>query len=159
MLGEKVAGAAVSLFLYILSYIQVFPYSCTYCRTYKCFPTLGRTVAHTSVSPLSDVLSHIQVFPHSQAYCRTYKCFPTLGRTVTHTSVSPLLYILTHIQVQCYLPLWWLHFDFLDFNNRVCHVMKITIAENNPDVGLFTQEFALAVTFMLEPIMMISVAL
>ena len=33
-----------------------------------------------------------------------------------------------------------LHSDFRDLNNEVCHVMKMTVAESNPDMGLLTQQ-------------------
>ena len=40
------------------------------------------------------------------------------------------------MQVLCYLPLQQLQSDFGDFNNGVRHVSKITLAENDPDLGL-----------------------
>ena len=41
--------------------------------------------------------------------------------------------------MQCYLPLWGLYSDFGDFNDGVCHGMKIslTLAECTPDFGDF----------------------
>ena len=50
------------------------------------------------------------------------------------------------IHVQCYLPLWRLHPDFGHFNNGLCHVMKITTAESNLDMGLVVHE-----TFRFKP--------
>ena len=33
--------------------------------------------------------------------------------------------------------------NFEDFNNAVCHVVKITTAESSPDVGFLTQQMFL----------------
>ena len=46
------------------------------------------------------------------------------------------LFILSYRHVQCYSTHWHLRSNLGDFNNRVCHVMKIIITESNPDVGL-----------------------
>ena len=46
------------------------------------------------------------------------------------------LCILSYRHVQCYSTHWHLRSNLGDFNNRVCHVMKIIITESNPDVGL-----------------------
>ena len=59
---------------------------------------------------------HVQPFSHT--------CTPTV----------------IHVQVRCYLLLWLLHSDFGDFMNGVCHVIKVTIAESNPDMGLLAQQ-------------------
>ena len=55
--------------LYILSYIQVFPHTCAYCPTYKCF-------LHTCIYTV------LHMFPHTCIYCPT--CFPTPVYTVQH---------------------------------------------------------------------------
>ena len=59
-----------------------------------------------------------------------------LGEKVACATVSPHLSLLSYIPVQCYPPLWQLHCDFRDFNNGVCHVLKITTADSSPDMGL-----------------------
>ena len=46
---------------------------------------------------------------------------------------------MSYRQVQCYPPFSQVHSDFGDFNNGLCHVMKITIAESNLAFGLRTQ--------------------
>ena len=58
---------------------------------------------------------------------RVCSCFPTLVHTVVY-------------KMQCYPPLWHLHSDFGDFSDGVGHVVKITEAESNPDMGLLTQQ-------------------
>ena len=63
---------------------------------------------------------------------------PILGEKLVCAAVSPHLYIC--IQAQCRLPLRQLHSDFGDFNNGVCRVVKIIVAQSNPDVGLLTQQ-------------------
>ena len=63
-----------------------------------------------------------------------------LGETVAHAAVSPHLYITSYTRVRRYLPFHQLHSRLGDFSIGVCHVMKITIAEINPDLGLFTQQ-------------------
>ena len=42
------------------------------------------------------------------------------------------------IQVKCFLPLW--HLKFGDFSHGICRVVKITIADSNPDMKLWTQQ-------------------
>ena len=74
-----------------------------------------------------------------------------LGEKVVCAAVSPLLYTLPYMQVQWYLPLQQPHFNFPDFNNGDFYVMKITIAESNPDDNKHFV-LALALTFWLEPI-------
>ena len=60
-----------------------------------------------------------------------------LGETVECATVSPYPHTLPYMPVQCYLPLrQQLHFDFGYFNDGVGHVMKITIAESNPNVAV-----------------------
>ena len=44
------------------------------------------------------------------------------------------------VTVHFKMPLRQLHSAFGDFNNGVCHVMMITVAECNPGVGLLTQQ-------------------
>ena len=56
-----------------------------------------------------------------------------MGEKVAYATVSSYLYIPSCIQVPCSLPFWQLYSDFGNFNNGVCYVVKITIAENNPD--------------------------
>ena len=63
-----------------------------------------------------------------------------LGEKIAYAIVSSHLKMLSDIQVQCYPPLRQLHSDFGDFNNEVCHVMKMTIAENNLDMVLLQQQ-------------------
>lgn len=46
----------------------------------------------------------------------------------------------SHGQVQCYSPLRQQYSDFGVFSNGVAYVIKITVAESNPHVGLLTQE-------------------
>ena len=62
-----------------------------------------------------------------------YNCSPSLPLPPP----PPHMNLLSCIQVQLYPPHWPLHFDFWDFNIGVCHVMKITVADSNPDKGLF----------------------
>ena len=64
---------------------------------------------------------------------------PMLGETVACAAVSPHLYKLSCVKVQrCYNPpLQQLHSYFRDFDNGVCHLTKISIAENNLGMGLF----------------------
>ena len=57
-----------------------------------------------------------------------------LGERVACATASPhLSYIRTYMCRQ-------LHFDFGDLNNGVCHIMKIAIAESNPDMGLLAHQ-------------------
>ena len=72
-------------------------------------------------------MKHAQLFLHTCTQCYPYK------------------------QVQRYPPLWQLHSNFADCSNGVWHVMKITIAENNLDMGLSTEHFCVCLTFWLEP--------
>ena len=66
--------------------------------------------------------------------CGTRKPFP------------PHLYIVT--QMQCDPLPWQLHSDFGDFNNGVCHVTNIIIAEsNNSDMEFLPQQ-----TFCFRPV-------
>ena len=60
-----------------------------------------------------------------------------LAEKVMCSVISPHLYILLDIQVQCYTPLHQVRSIFGDFHNGVCLVMKITVAESNPDVEFF----------------------
>ena len=52
----------------------------------------------------------------------------------------PQLYILLCIQVPCCPLLWRLKSNFGDFSNVVCSIIKITIAESNPDTELLTHQ-------------------
>ena len=63
-----------------------------------------------------------------------------LGEKVACATVFPHLDIRSYMHVQWYLLLWQLHFDFGDFSSGACHIMRITIAERNPDTGLLTEE-------------------
>ena len=60
-----------------------------------------------------------------------------LVEIITCTTISPHLYIPSDIKVHRYPPLRQLQSDFRDFNNGVCHVMKITVAESNSIGGTF----------------------
>ena len=63
------------------------------------------------------------------------------SETVMFATVSSHLCVLSsYVQVQHNLPHWQPLSDFEDFSNGVCHVMKIAIAESNPDMGLLTQQ-------------------
>ena len=62
-------------------------------------------------------------------------CYVTLC-----TTLFPHLYLLSYIHAQCYLPFWHLHSEFVDFNNRVCRVMKSIVAEINPNIWALTQQ-------------------
>ena len=57
-------------------------------------------------------------------------------RPFSHTCMSTVI----NVRVPCYPPFRQLHFDFGDFNNEVCHVIKVTVAESNPDTGLFNTQ-------------------
>lgn len=63
--------------------------------------------------------------------------------TCTYWYIDTLVYIYIYnyidTLVQHYLPLLQLHFNFRDFNDGICHVMKISTPKSNPDTGLFTQ--------------------
>ena len=48
--------------------------------------------------------------------------------------------ILSYIHVQYHPPLRLLHSDFGDFNNGVCHLVEITIAESKPDMDSLIQQ-------------------
>ena len=66
--------------------------------------------------------------------------FTNLGEKTVDATVSPHLYNRSNIQVQrCYPRFRQRHSDYGDFNNGVGHVVKISIAESNPDSGLLTQ--------------------
>ena len=88
-------------FLCTFIFILLFP-TCTYCPTYKCFPTPVHIVQHKSVLPHLCTLSYIQVFPHTCAHCPTYKCVATSVHIVLHTSVLPHLCTSSCIQVCCH---------------------------------------------------------
>ena len=62
-------------------------------------------------------------------------------------TISPYLYILSYRQVKCYPPFWQLHSEFRGFNNGVCHAMKITSADSNPDMLGLDKHFTLALMF------------
>ena len=47
---------------------------------------------------------------------------------------------LSDMQMHYNPPRRQLHSDFGDFNNGVCHVLKITVVESNPDMGLLTKQ-------------------
>ena len=56
----------------------------------------------------------------------------------------------SNTQVQHYLPVWQLYCDFGGFSNGLCHVMKIYMAERDPDMQILAQQIsALAPTFWL----------
>ena len=59
-----------------------------------------------------------------------------MGEKVAYAPVSPHMYILSYMQVRRYPPLRQLHSDFGDFRTGDCRVMKITMDENNPDMGI-----------------------
>ena len=61
-----------------------------------------------------------------------------LGEAAACATVSLHSYILSYIQAQCFLPLRQPHSDFGDYDIGVCYVMKITIANSNPNTGLLT---------------------
>ena len=50
--------------------------------------------------------------------------------------VNQCLEFAIHAVIIASPPIWQLHSDFGNFNNGVCDVMKITIAESNPDIEL-----------------------
>ena len=62
-----------------------------------------------------------------------------MGETVAYATVSPHSFIHCHTykRTECYPPLLLLHSDLGDFNTGLCHVMKISIAESNPDMEFF----------------------
>ena len=59
-----------------------------------------------------------------------------LDEKAARAAIYPHLYTLSYIQMQGHLSVGQLYSDFRDFNNGVCQVMKITIAESNPGMGL-----------------------
>ena len=63
---------------------------------------------------------------------------PNTGWEGCVCNVFPHLCIVSYIQVQCSTPLWQLHSKFRDFKSGVCRVMKISVAESNPDRTLNT---------------------
>ena len=86
-----------------------------------------------------------------------FVCLCPSAKTPTFTRVGwfssmcnrfpTLICILSYTPVQHYPPLQQLHSDFGGFNNGVWHIMKITIARNNTDMGLWTQTFCLSPDF------------
>ena len=70
---------------------------------------------------LGEKVASASVFPHLYVYCHTYK----YSATRHSGSCTP---------------------NFGNFINEVCHVVKITIAQRNPDGVLLTKHFALAST-------------
>ena len=64
---------------------------------------------------------------------------PIMSERIACAAVSPHLYILSYLQAQCYPPLRQLHPYVGDFNAGVCHVIKIILADCNPNMGLLTQ--------------------
>ena len=100
----------------ILPTSEKFPHTCTH----PSYPQLNGF--HTSVH---TIISTSEKFPHT---C-THPSYPQLNgfHTPAHT-IIPTSAVLV-------LPLQQLHSE-----NRVCHVVKITIAESDPDLGLFTQQ-------------------
>ena len=75
-------------------------------------------------------------------------------------TISPYLYILSYRQVKCYPPFWQLHSEFRGFNHGVCHAMKMTSADSNPDMLGFDKHFTLALMFwaMASRMLMMSIA-
>ena len=59
-----------------------------------------------------------------------------LGETVVCAAISQHLHMLSQSGVAHHSGSW----DFWDFKNGVFHVVKITVAENNPDMELLTQQ-------------------
>lgn len=79
--------------------------------------------------------------------------YPTFQLAWKHSSATPrsspgigwnqVPYLCNHFsytQVLCYSLFWTLLSDFVDFSNRVCHVMKITVAGSNPNMEFLTQQ-------------------
>ena len=62
-----------------------------------------------------------------------------LTDTVVHATVSPPLKILSHIQMQCCSPCEQPNSKYQDFSKGVCHALKITVAERNPNMGILTK--------------------
>ena len=70
---------------------------------------------------------------------------PMLGEKVACATVSLHSYILSHIKNAGLPATQQLHSDFWDFSDGVCHVMKISLTDNNPDTW-HNRHFALAPT-------------
>ena len=60
------------------------------------------------------------------------------------------LFFRNYMQAQYYLPLWQLHSNFRDYCDVFYCVMKITVAESDPGIGLLTQHFSFTAFFWLE---------
>ena len=63
------------------------------------------------------------------------------GEEVACAAVSTHLWTdCRNTETRCYPPPQQLRSDFGGFHNGVCHVMKITMAQSNRDIGLITQQ-------------------
>ena len=75
------------------------------------------------------------------------------GEEVACATVSTHLWTDCHnTETRCYPPPQQLRSDFGGFHNGVCHVMKITTAESDPDLGLLANISVVASMFSLEAI-------
>ena len=63
-----------------------------------------------------------------------------LGEKAACAAFSQHRYMPSYITVPRYPLLWQLHSDCGDFHDGVCHVMKISTAESNPDMRLLPRQ-------------------
>ena len=121
VLGEKVMCATIALTVCLLFF--------------KCFSANILRFIQCWVRRLC-----VQPFPKQFVGCfwaslsLNLEVHPMLDEKAAWSAVSPHLYSLSW--VQCLPPLWRPHSDFGNFNNWVCHVMKITEAESIADIVL-----------------------
>ena len=85
----------------------------------------------------------LTIFVHVYEYKTTKLCFFVCVGVEVIVGANAVLFIPVHTVVQCYPPLQQLHSDLLhsdlwDFGSGVCHVMKITIADSNPNMAVLT---------------------
>ena len=122
--------------LRMLSYIQVL-FAIPAGTLDQLFPTPVYAVVHPSaVLPDTPADTHDQLFPHTCTCWCTSKC----TSRYTWSTLFPHLYMLMYTQVYCYLPIPQLYSNFRDFHNSVCHVIKMTTIETNPDTGFLAQQ-------------------
>ena len=103
--------------------MELFPHTCIYFYTVHVLYIIIIIIQKIAAGALlafhgQNPEVHLQLFPHTCTYFHTVHVLYIIIQKIA----SALLQLLS---------------NFEDFNNAVCHVMKITTAESSPGVGFF----------------------
>ena len=81
-------------------------------------------------------MKFMHLFIHSTT--RTTRFSQYWVKKATYAAAVLQLRVISFVQVQFYSPCWQLLPDLGDFSNGICQVVKMSITEKSPDLGIDT---------------------